>query len=350
LNRIGGNPRTAMPVAFILGGTGQIGLAVADRLVRDGWEVTLVSRRSPPPIPGSWRHVTADREDRGAIQKALADGADLLLDCVAFDERHADQLLDLQDHVGRLAVVSSASVYCDAEGRTIDGASQRGFPVFPVPIREDQGTVEPGPQTYATRKVAVERRLLDAAKVPVTVLRPCAIHGPYSRHAREWWFVKRLLDGRERIPLAYGGRSQFQTTSTRAIAEAVRFSLGTRGLQVLNVSDADAPTVAEIGQAIMIAIGRQADLVGLPDASSPSALGATPWSAERPMVCASSAPKTETYAEAVPRAVRWLVAATQTRNWRELLPVNAAYPAHTFDYAVDDQALAVAGASKIPGG
>lgn len=328
-----------MPVAFILGGTGQIGLAVAERLAADGWEISLASR-APAPISGPWQHVAADREERGALRKALGDGADLVLDCVAFDERHADQLLDLQDGVGRLAVISSASVYCDAEGRTLDEASQCGFPAFPEPIREDHRTVEPGPQTYSTRKVALERRLLDQARVPVTILRPCAIHGPYSKHAREWWFVKRLLDGRDRIPLAYGGRSRFQTTSTQAIGEAVHFSLRSKGSQVLNVVDADAPTVIEIGRAIMNAMGRHADLVGLPDAPYPPVLGATPWSVEKPMVCASSVPSAETYAQAVPRAVRWLIAAMQGRDWREMLPQLAAYPTAHFDYDVDEKALA----------
>lgn len=333
-----------MPTAFILGGTGQIGIAVAERLASGGWKVKLVSR-SLAPITGPWQHIAADREDRGALRKALGDGADLVLDCVAFDVRHAGHLLGLQDSVGRLAVISSASVYCDAERRTLDEADHCGFPDFPEPIREDHPTVEPGPESYSTRKVAIERRLLDGARIPVTILRPCAIHGPHSKHAREWWFLKRLLDGRERIPLAYGGRSRFQTTSTRAIAEAVRFSLSSNGTRVLNVADAGAPSVAEIGRAIMNAAGRHADLVGLPDAPYPPVLGATPWSIEKPMVCASSVPDVETYAQAVPRAVHWLIAATQGRDWREVLPQLAAYPAPHFDYDVDDRALALDGAS-----
>jgi nucleoside-diphosphate-sugar epimerase len=207
--------------------------------------------------------------------------------------------------------------------------------------------VEPGPQTYSTRKIAIERRLLDEARVPVTILRPCAIHGPCTKHAREWWFVKRLLDGRERIPLAYGGRSRFQTTSVQAIAEAVRFSLNSNAPQVLNVADADAPTVAEIGRAIMAAMGRHADLLGLPDAPYPPVLGATPWSVEKPMVCASSVPNAETYASAVRRAVRWLIAATEGRDWRALLPQLAAYPRPHFDYDADDEALAMDGARVL---
>jgi nucleoside-diphosphate-sugar epimerase len=335
-----------MPAATIFGGTGQIGLAVGAALAADGWAVTLVSR-NPPPIEGPWRHMQADRSDAAALKSAVAGGADLLLDCVAFDAAHADQLLSLQADVGRLAVVSSASVYCDAAGRTLDEAGETGFPNFGGPIHEDHPTVAPGPETYSTSKIALERRLLEGARCPVTVLRPCAIHGPHSKHLREWWFVKRLLDGRARIPLAFGGRSQFQTTSVVAIADAVRFAVVTDTSQILNVSDGDAPTVAEIGWAVMGAMGRDAELVGLPDAPYPDDLGGTPWSVARPMVIASAVPNAVTYAEAVRPAIAWVVAATRERDWREVLPVVARYPGAMFDYAMDDRALDLDGAKPL---
>jgi hypothetical protein len=92
---------------------------------------------------------------------------------------------------------------------------------------------------------------------------------------------------------------------------------------------------------------RHADFLGLPDAPYPPILGATPWSDEKPMVCASSVRSAETYAEEVTRAVRWLIAATQGRDWREVLPQLVAYPVRHFDYDVDDQALAMAGTKHI---
>ena len=335
-----------MPSALLLGGTGQIGLAVAARLAREGWEVRLASR-SAPPAEGPWRHVSWDREEPGALARALGAGADLLVDCVAFEAAHADELLAAQGSVGRLVAVSSASVYRDAEGRTLDEARDTGFPRFPVPIPEDHPTVEPGPETYSTRKVAMERRLLEGARVPATVLRPCAIHGPHSKHAREWWFAKRLIDGRRRIPLAYGGRSRFQTTSTAAIAEAVLHAARGDAPDVLNVADADAPTVAEIGRVVMDAMGTEAELVGLPDDSYPPAGGATPWSTERPMVVASSAPTAGTCAETAPAAVAWLVEAVRGRDWRAVLPQLAAYPREHFGYEADDRALEREGITRL---
>ncbi|MFQ6547197.1 NAD-dependent epimerase/dehydratase family protein [Aestuariibius sp. 2305UL40-4] len=335
-----------MPRIIILGGTGQIGLAAADRFSGEGWDVVLASR-TPPAGADVWTHVLVDREDPDALNDLVSDGVELILDCVAFDEGHADQLLQLGGSVGRIAVVSSASVYADAEGRTLDEAPEFGFPEFPVPIPEDHPTVAPGPETYSTRKVALERRLLERAEVPVTILRPCAIHGPYSKHAREWWFVKRLLDGRARIPLAYGGRSRFQTTSTRAIAEALVHALGVEEHRIWNVTDADAPDAAEIGRTIMRVMGQEAELVGLPDAPFPPRYGATPWSTERPLVCASSVPDLKSYAESVPAAIAWLAGEVNPQDWEEALPQLAKYPRDHFDYALDDEALALPGAEPI---
>ncbi len=335
-----------MARAFLVGGTGQIGLAVAARLAAEGWDVVLASRR-PVVIDGPWRHVTVDRHAQGALLRALGDGADLFLDCISFDAADARGLLELEGRVGRLVAVSSASVYVDPRGRTLDEATDVGFPKFPVPIPEDHPTVAPGPETYSTRKVAMEQRLLQGAKGPVTILRPCAIHGAYSRHAREWWFVKRLLDGRARIPLAYGGRSRFQTTSTAAIAETVVQAVAGRLPAIVNVADADAPSTAEIGRAIMSAMGTEAELVGLPDVPYPPRLGVSPWSVEKPMICASSGPHAGAYAETVPAAVAWLVSATRDRDWRDVLPQLAAYPRNHFDYDADDRALGAEGARLL---
>ena len=328
-----------MPSAFIVGGTGQIGRAVAHAMLAEGWEVRIASRSEPDGALPCAR-VRLSTDDPDFLQTAIADGTDVILDCVCFDGKDSDRLLTLKDRVGRIVAVSSASVYRDAQGRTLDEAIDCGPPQFPVPIPEDHPTVPPGPQTYSTRKVEMERRLLQQTNIPVTILRPCAIHGPYSKHAREWWFVKRLLDGRAQIPLAYGGRSRFQTTSTGEIARAVLHAAKGQAAPVVNVIDADAPTVAEIGQVIMAVMGRDARLVGLPDEPFPPTVGATPWSTEQPLVCASSLPPGQPYKETVPEAVEWLLAATRTQPWEKLLPQLAAYPRDHFDYDAEDAVLA----------
>ncbi len=186
----------------------------------------------------------------------------------------------------------------------------------------------------------MEQTLQELTQCPITILRPCAIYGPFSKHAREWWFVKRLLDGRTAIPLAYRGRSRFQTTSVAAIADAVLEGFAGKLPPITNVSDANCPTVEEIGHAIMGVMGVRAELVGLPDTRSyPPKFGRTPWSVARPMVCAAAATARKTYAESVESTVRWLLDHVENDNWQSWLPQLAMYPYDHFDYELDEQAL-----------
>lgn len=336
-----------MPRAVIVGGTGQIGLATLRRLVGDGLGVTVVSRHATA-LPDGCRHIEADARDVERLGAVVGPDTDLLLSCVAFDAADAECLARAGRKAGRIVAISSASVYRDDEGRTLDEASECGFPAFPVPLTEESPTVAPGPETYSTRKIAMEKALLDGSSCPVTILRPCAIHGPESKHAREWWFVKRLLDGRTAIPLAYGGQSRFQTTSAAAIADAVMGAVAGNLPAVANVSDADCPTVAEIGRAIMDVMDARAELVGLPDAPThPPKLGATPWSVRLPMVCSAAATAEATYAQSVGPAVRWLVDNVRSENWRERLPQLAAYSEDHFDYQADERALQLPGAASL---
>lgn len=335
--------------AFIIGGTGQIGRAVGLRLLQEGWDVTFASRRGH--IPGdafgsSARAVALDRDHPGALAEAIGDGADAVIDTVAYDTTHADQLLDIAGSVGQFVVISSSSVYRDAIGRTLDEARENGFPDLPDEMTEDQPTVEPGPQNYSTMKVALERRLLDEADRPVAILRPAAIHGTHSTHPREWWFVKRMLDGREAIPLCFNGRSRFHTTAAANIAEVAVRALATPRKLVLNVADPVAPSVHEIGAHIAEAMGWTGTLVpidmGDPRLGSP--VGWTPWSVPAPFTLSTEAAKrigytpATDYARSAPETCAWLRSSADG-DWQERFPVLARYTIPLFDYDAEDTFL-----------
>jgi nucleoside-diphosphate-sugar epimerase len=279
------------------------------------------------------------------LARAVRSGTDALIDTIAFGPDHARQLIEIQQGVGTLVVVSSASVYCDALGKTLDEAPQNGFPDLPVPIVETQHTVEPGLATYSTRKVIVEHTLLDQAKTPVTILRPGAVHGPGPRLPREWWFVKRILDGRKVIPLAYRGTSRFHTTSVANLAALTRVVIEVPATRVLNIADPSAPSVAEIAAFISQHMGYTGRIVEILGEDYPPVLGRTPWSVPRPFVldmqaaaAAGYAPRT-TYADAVKSTCDWLVETASNADWREKFPGFARSPA-AFDYRTEDHLLA----------
>jgi nucleoside-diphosphate-sugar epimerase len=174
-----------MPLtAFVIGGSGLVGAAVVRRLAERGFEVTAAARgrRNPPAgLDEVARLVTVDRSDDAALGAALGDGVDVLVDTAAFRAEDGEQLVALRDRYASVVVLSSASVYTDGAGRSIDEAeSPEEFPDLPVPVSERVPTLPAGDATYSTRKVAIERALLGAEGVRPTVIRPGAVYGPHG--------------------------------------------------------------------------------------------------------------------------------------------------------------------------
>ena len=313
--------------ALIWGGGGQVGRALALDLARAGWQVDAVTRSAlalevlalgvtalPPP------------PSRAA---AVARGYDAVIDTLAYTAADAADLL--AEPAGHYTVISTASVYTDAQGRGFE-LRDNGFPQYPDPIDEMQATVPPGPG-YSAGKVAMEAALHGRA----AILRPGAIHGIGARHPREWWFVKRALDGRHVVPVAMGGRSVFHTSSTIGIASLTRHLAENHITGPFNVADPVALSVAQIAAAIGDAMGHCFDLID-------HAIGHTPFSVDHP-VRLSTARASATgwdggpdYAACLPDYIHWL---TRHRdNWQTDFPVFQTYGHNPFDYAAEDAALA----------
>ncbi|MFJ5839070.1 NAD-dependent epimerase/dehydratase family protein [Streptomyces shenzhenensis] len=333
--------------AVVIGATGQIGRPTVDALVRDGWEVTAASRGGgrDERWPQGVRAVRLDRADDAALAAAVGEDCDLVVDMVAHGPEHARQLTALAGRIGSAVVISTVSVYEDAEGRGFDTQGEPdGFPVYPVPIPETQRTVAPGESSYSTRKAALERELLAAGDaLPTTLLRAGAVHGPHSALPRELYFVKRNLDGRGTRVLAHGGRSRFHPASVRNIAELVRLAAARPGSRVLNACDPQAPTVAEIGAAVDEVMGVEPRTVLLDGAPPADSVGSSPWSVPRPVVCDMSAAAREldyrpvvSYAESLPGTVDRLRAELARRDWTEAFPRLASTYPGLFDYPAED--------------
>lgn len=341
--------------AIVVGSTGQIGRAAVESLLDHGWTVTAVHRGSTTP-PAGWaeRGVVERQADRADLTSVVRDagGADVLLDTIAYDDADARLLLDLAGDVGSLIVVSSASVYADDDGRTLDEVTgPEDFPRFAGPIPESQATVAPGPATYSTKKVLLESTLFDDGRLPVTALRPCAIHGPGSTSPREVWPLLRALARRPRIPLAYRGESRFHTSSAPNLAELIRLAAERPGSRILNAGDPRPPAVAEIVRTVSATAGHEPELVPFDGPGPANGVGRTPWSVPRPLVVDMTAAATElgytpvtSYAGAVAATSAWLRERLAGRSWREAFPLLAQYYGDRMDdFAAEDELLATLG-------
>jgi nucleoside-diphosphate-sugar epimerase len=326
--------------AFIIGGTGQIGIAAAAELLRAGWRVTCshTGRQEPRNVPAGASLAVVKRQDTAGLSAAIGT-VDLLIDTMAFNGKDADQLASLSGQYGQLCVISSASVYADDQGRSLETAGTIGYPEFDGPIAETQALVPPGPESYSSAKVELERRLSETVNRPLTVLRPCAIHGINSKHPREWWFVKRMLDGRKRIPLVFGP-STFHTSATANIAALIHAAAASPPTTILNAGDPNPPTVRQIGETMAAHLGWTGEFIDMPPDAT---VGHTPWSTPAPMVVSMDAATAlgyrpaGSYAETTAPYVLWMRA--HAADWKTAFPMFGHYPYDPFDYVAEDAAL-----------
>jgi len=343
--------------AMLIGGTGQIGSAVARRLAADGWSVLVAHRGEHHGDTELAEYdVTSIRLDRDDTETLVerARGHDLVLDTVAYEPRHGEQLARLAGEVGSLVVISTGSVYTGSGGGYLDVVTgPDDFPRFPVPLRETDPTIDNDERTYSPLKAALERTLLAVEDLPVSILRPGAIHGPFSPALREWYFIKRALDGRDRVVLSDGGGNRFSTSSTANIAELVALCAERPGKRVLNAVDEDDLSVAEIARAVYRALDREVEVDAY--AGPPvDGVGGTPWSVAHPLLLSMAGAKVELgyrqpvrYPESVAAAVDWAVrevkaAERRQEDWTNAFPALAARAEadRWFDYAAEDAFLA----------
>ncbi|HKX75838.1 MAG TPA: NAD-dependent epimerase/dehydratase family protein [Acidimicrobiia bacterium] len=350
-----------MTRAFILGGTGVAGRAVARRLLEAGWRVDVVGRNAghlPPELAeAGCRFHAVDRNDTAGLRAAFGKEADLLVDCVCFTGTDASGLLPLAADAGVTVMISSKAVYADGAGHHVNSEVA---PRFDGPIKETQPTVAPGDGDYRTRegyganKVAAEQVLLDSG-YPVTVIRPSKIHGAWARRPREWVFVKRALDRRPVLILGRRGEDVDHTTAATNLAALIETVAAVGGRQILNSADPDSPSVLEISRAIAHYLEHDWVEVLL-DGFDPI-VGRHPWEAPHPIILDMSAAidlgyrPVGGYAQTVADEIKWLVAAADGGPGADLLPApDDPFFGPMFDYDAEDRYLAMSSGEDPPQG
>ncbi|PQZ92132.1 reductase [Arthrobacter sp. MYb227] len=318
-----------MKRALILGGTGVLGIAAAERLLAAGWQVDLTGR-NPTKMPASLlsaggRFIASDRTNHTELAHAIGHGANLVLDAACYTPADAQLLLPHLSSIDSTVMLSSKAVYIDAFGNHVNSETP---PRFETPITESAPTLAPAHDDYrsatgyGTNKIAAEHVLLDAG-ANVTIIRPSKVHGAHAANPREWVFVKRILDRRPAIFLANSGRGADHTTAatnTAALIETVAAQPGTR---ILNSADPDAPNARTIALTIATYLGHQWQEILLDDASCANhlpiddddvaPLGDHPWNYTPPIVLDTSASlalgyhPVGTYAQTIGAQIDWLL-------------------------------------------
>jgi UDP-glucose 4-epimerase len=180
----------------VFGGTGFVGLNVAERLLGAGDDVVVFDRNPPPDqaldeldrLAGTLTVETASIEDPGAVARAVA-GAQAVVYGAAVTSDAAREAADPRsvlavNLMGWLGVLEAARAAGVARVVGLSSASAYGEAAFGANALDEAAT-PPDPRTlYAISKVASERvgaRLADLWDLDVRSVRLSSVFGPWER-------------------------------------------------------------------------------------------------------------------------------------------------------------------------
>ncbi|SDL17293.1 Nucleoside-diphosphate-sugar epimerase [Glycomyces sambucus] len=263
--------------AIVLGGTGAIGGATALLLAAAGWQVEATGRdrsRMPQELSQAGvRFHALERGDVRGVERLVGDGADLLVDLIAYSAEDVRAMLPAMSAVRCPVLVSSRAVYTDDAGRHLNGDEP---PRFGGPLTETAPTLPPAPEGtdpftregYGPCKAAAELTALDSG-LPVTVLRPSKVHGRWARNARTRAVIERMREGDQHIALTRADTVDHLTAAANAAA-LIAAVAERPGRRILNAADPDTPTAEQIVRAVAAELSWQGTIDAAP-------AGAEPW-------------------------------------------------------------------------
>jgi nucleoside-diphosphate-sugar epimerase len=249
---------------LVIGGTRFIGRAIVEELLRGGHRVTVYHRGKHPgefSAPVIEKH--GDRHDLPRFRADVAEiSVDAVVDVIPMNGDDARAVVDaFRGRIARSVHISSGDVYSPGQA---------------VPIPEDApcGPGEPSEisaygQKVPYSKVAVETAIREAQRegdFPATVLRLPAVYGPRDPLAREWFFIKRVLDGRRRVAVPDQGLALFHRGYVDDVARAAVLALESPKAvgRTYNVGHEQVLTVHGIAKLVAEVMGHEWEVVSVP--------------------------------------------------------------------------------------
>ena len=179
--------------ALLIGGTGQISMAITKKLVKDGWEVYLLNRGSrSAELPEGVHSIVADINDEDTVLEKTKDIMfDSVCEFIGFVPSQAERDWRLfRGKTRQYIYISSASAYHK--------------PVGDFMITEGTALANPYWE-YSRNKIACEDFLMGKFReegFPVTIVRPSHTYDernlPLGVHGAKgpWQVLKRMMEGK----------------------------------------------------------------------------------------------------------------------------------------------------------
>lgn len=245
-----------LKVLFI-GGTGLIGTACGERLLKDpNVDITLLHRGNSAPAYSGAEEIIADANDKEALIKTVnGRHFDVVVDWIAFapDQIKRDAEI-FSGKIGQYIFISSASAY------------QK--PVSHYRITESTPLVNPYWE-YSANKAKCEQAVIESG-LPYTIVRPSHTYGtgrlPFAISANDGWTpLKRMLENKPVI--VHGdGTSLWTITHNTDFARAFAGLVGQpKALgHSFHITSDEALTWNNIIKTVGFALGVEPEIIHLP--------------------------------------------------------------------------------------
>lgn len=330
-----------MRTVLVVGGTGPTGYALVRLLLAEGDRVTVLHTGAHEvDFGGEVEHLHADPTSLAELRAAVA-GREFDV-AVSTSGRLRHVVTVLSGRVGRLVAVTGLPAYTGWQVPV-------GRVGYPLPLRESDPPARPLadlPGDKLTAGVQHNERLVADAEsrgaFEAAILRYTMVYGPYSYIPFEWYFVRRVLDGRRTLALEGDGLMLPQRGYAANLAAAVLLTMSHPGAagRTFNVGDEQVLSVAAIAETVADALGHAFEAVAVPLSASPCH---NPFALRQNTVFDLGAIRALGYrdvvgvTEATRRAARWLAEHPVARGSTEERSLGE----HAFDYAREDRAVQI---------
>ena len=189
---------------LVMGGTTFIGLRLVQRLLDEGYCVTIATRgRTRDPFKSHVRRIRFERSDRGSMETAFSKSRfDIVFDQIGYaPDDIADACAVFSGKIGHYIFTSSNAVYSNLKGSLTEGAFD------PTAITLQSGRMDD--LGYAEGKRQAEAHLFQRASFPVAAARFPIVVGPDDPSDRFQFHVRRVLEGTPIIVPQPGGQRSY---------------------------------------------------------------------------------------------------------------------------------------------
>lgn len=322
----------------VLGGTRFIGPHVVRRLAERGHVVTIVHRgETEIDLPAGVHHIHAPFADLSEEVVGMGvEAVDVVLDMVPYLDKGGHGVLHFRGIADRAVVITSCDVY-RAFGRM--WRSEPG-PPDPVPLTEgsplrSRPAADTGGEDVAYDNVDVEQAVSVDERLPVTILRLPATHGPGDPQHRLFRYVKRMDDRRPFIVLEESyAHWRWAHGYVENVAAAITLAVenGNASGRIYNVAEQTAYSEADWVRRIGDAVGWVGEVVAVPERVLPDRLRQPYDFGQQYNVDSTRIRRELGYSEPVSEDE----ALQRTIEWERCNPPD---PVRAADYEAEDEAL-----------